>query len=206
MRTMKAEPDLTERDRLVMAHVGLVKALAHRLAPASAVAGRHARPDRRRRARVDRCRGALSTRHRRAVRRLRPAAGTGRDARRAAGSRLGTAVVAQDAPQARVDDCASASRARARAERGTDRPSHGARAGGVRSSHDQGAESGGLYASPARCHDARRRLVTRSVHRSRRRTGGPAGASGAGQLSGRRPCRICRSASVRSWRSTTRRS
>ncbi len=32
MRTMKAEPDLTERDRLVMAHVGLVKALAHRLA------------------------------------------------------------------------------------------------------------------------------------------------------------------------------
>ena len=89
---------------------------------APAVPGRDDRPDQRRRARTHRRRGPVSAVDGRPLRRLRPAARPGRDARRAAGSRLGAPVAAADASRPRRHRGPAAARPGARARTRTRLP------------------------------------------------------------------------------------
>ena len=92
MRVIDREsPDAATRDQLVMEHVGLVKAMASRLAQPAAAAGRGLRARQRRRARAHRRGRPVQAVARRAVQRLRPPAHPRRDARLAARPRLGAA-------------------------------------------------------------------------------------------------------------------
>ena len=89
---------------------------------APAVAGRDDRPDQRRRARPDRRGRPVPAVDGRAVRRVRAPARAGRDARRAARSRLGAALAPQAAPRPRPHHRPAAARARRASPRKTRSP------------------------------------------------------------------------------------
>ena len=189
MRMTTREIDHSERDRLVVAHVGLVKALAHRLAqrlppqveiPDLISIGVLGLMD---------AAGRYRAVARRAVRRVRAPPRAGRDARRAARARLGAALAAQDAPRARRRDRAAASRAAPRADRGRDCRDAEHDAGRVRTVARAASHAG-----------ARRRPAAR-----RRRRGEAPGSSICASIRTRGPKCGCSARSCAStWRAPSR--